>query len=232
MRSSFRIWRDRMGWTQDEAAENLGLSKSQVANFDAGVSRTSGEAAIPSLATRKLMTAYARGIELEPWPSDGEPMSIILTPDERQLMRELAERGGRASISGNKSRRGMQRLVDEGYVTSFSPNLSTVEYSLAEAGARALLECEAAGDESRAIDRALHIFDPATFPPAWGGPEWFKAMIVKPPNRSAVWFKTENGAPFKGDVDNRGSWGPAEGASWPTKPVEYWALRDPSKSGS
>ncbi len=66
--TAFRRWRTEMGFTQDEAAEALGLSKSQIINLDAGIDRTRGRASIPSLAVRHLMRAIAEGKLLEPWP--------------------------------------------------------------------------------------------------------------------------------------------------------------------
>lgn len=66
--TSFRRWRRQMNFTQDEAAAELGLSKSQVANFDAGVNRANGSPAVPSIAIRRLMTAIAMGQVPQAWP--------------------------------------------------------------------------------------------------------------------------------------------------------------------
>ncbi|ODT23979.1 MAG: hypothetical protein ABS54_10060 [Hyphomicrobium sp. SCN 65-11] len=66
--TSFRRWRKQVGFTQDEAADALGISKSQVANFDAGKDRASGRPATPPLAVRSLMTAIAMGQVPQPWP--------------------------------------------------------------------------------------------------------------------------------------------------------------------
>nr|WP_174263729.1 XRE family transcriptional regulator [Hyphomicrobium sp. CS1BSMeth3] len=57
-----------MGFTQEEAAEVLGLSTSQIVNLDAGVDRTRGRLSVPSLAVRHLMRAIAEGKQLDPWP--------------------------------------------------------------------------------------------------------------------------------------------------------------------
>lgn len=66
--TAFRRWRTEVGFTQAEAADALGLSKSQVENLDAGVDRTRGRPSIPSLAVRHLMRAIAEGKQLKPWP--------------------------------------------------------------------------------------------------------------------------------------------------------------------
>lgn len=66
--TSFRRWRDQMGFTQDEAAEALGVSKSQVANWDAGRDRSNGKPAIPGMAIRSLMTSVAMDQIPQPWP--------------------------------------------------------------------------------------------------------------------------------------------------------------------
>lgn len=68
--TSFRRWRRQMEFTQEQAAEALGVSKSQVANWDAGVVRgkSRGERATPSLAIRCLMTNIAMDSKPTPWP--------------------------------------------------------------------------------------------------------------------------------------------------------------------
>jgi DNA-binding XRE family transcriptional regulator len=66
--TSFRRWRQQQGFTQEEAAEALGLSKSQVANLDAGWDRTRKKPIVPSLAIRSLMTAIAMDEIPQPWP--------------------------------------------------------------------------------------------------------------------------------------------------------------------
>ncbi len=66
--TQFKRWRREMGFTQEQAAEVLGLSRSMIVNFDAGEVRGTGEPAVPTLAVRCLMRAIADGIELKPWP--------------------------------------------------------------------------------------------------------------------------------------------------------------------
>jgi transcriptional regulator with XRE-family HTH domain len=71
--TEFRRWRRKVRLTQAQAAEQLGLSKSQVENLDAGHDRSRGRPSLPSLAVRHLMTAIAEGKQLKPWPtSSGE----------------------------------------------------------------------------------------------------------------------------------------------------------------
>jgi len=66
--TAFRDWRDKMGLTQDAAAAELGFSKSQIANWDAGRDRTTGVQSHPPLAVRRLMTVLIRGDSPVPWP--------------------------------------------------------------------------------------------------------------------------------------------------------------------
>ncbi len=66
--TSFRRWRLQMGFTQDEAAEALGVSKSQIANWDAGKDRATGRPSVPGRAIRSLMTAVAMDEIPQPWP--------------------------------------------------------------------------------------------------------------------------------------------------------------------
>jgi transcriptional regulator with XRE-family HTH domain len=66
--TEFRRWRDAMGFSQAKAAEMLGVSLSQIKNYDSGVHRGTGDTSVPSLATRMLMAVLAAGIEVEPWP--------------------------------------------------------------------------------------------------------------------------------------------------------------------
>jgi DNA-binding transcriptional regulator YiaG len=66
--TAFRRWRKQLKFTQDEAAQVLGCSKSQVANWDAGVDRSSGNPAIPPRSIRVLMTLQAQGQSITPWP--------------------------------------------------------------------------------------------------------------------------------------------------------------------
>lgn len=67
-KTAFRDWRSKLGVTQDDAAELLGVSKSQVANWDAGLDRGSGRQSRPGLAVRKLMSLLIRGQDVQAWP--------------------------------------------------------------------------------------------------------------------------------------------------------------------
>ena len=68
--TAFRRWREQMGFTQDEAAEALGVTRSQVANWDAGKvrGRKRGGPSTPPLSVRRVMTALDIGQLPEPWP--------------------------------------------------------------------------------------------------------------------------------------------------------------------
>ena len=61
-----------------------------------------------------------------------------LTDDELRLMRDLESRGGTAMISGNKSDKGLDRVVDAGYVNAQTAALDTIIYTLTPEGNRAL----------------------------------------------------------------------------------------------
>jgi transcriptional regulator with XRE-family HTH domain len=66
--TAFKRWRTELGYTQAEAAGALGVSHSQVANWDAGMDRASGNPAVPPKAIRILMQLEAEGQKVEPWP--------------------------------------------------------------------------------------------------------------------------------------------------------------------
>jgi predicted transcriptional regulator len=67
--TAFKRWRDTHALTQKRAAEILGISKSYVASYDTGKSRTTGKPIEPNDAVRKLMTAYSQGgHNFEPYP--------------------------------------------------------------------------------------------------------------------------------------------------------------------
>lgn len=66
--TAFKRWRAQLKLTQGDAARLLGVSRSQIANWDAGVERTRGNEAIPPRAIRVLMTLEAQGQAVSPWP--------------------------------------------------------------------------------------------------------------------------------------------------------------------
>lgn len=66
--TAFKRWRKQLGLTQDEAARVLDVSRSQIANWDAGVERSRGKVAVPPKAVRVLMTLEAQGLHITPWP--------------------------------------------------------------------------------------------------------------------------------------------------------------------
>lgn len=66
--TAFRDWREKMRLTQEAAADALGVSKSQIANWDAGKDRARGRRAVPGLAVRKLMALLIRGEDIKAWP--------------------------------------------------------------------------------------------------------------------------------------------------------------------
>jgi transcriptional regulator with XRE-family HTH domain len=66
--TAFRAWRKKMGVTQDDAADLLGVSKSQVANWDSGRDRSSGQASRPGFAVRTVMALLIRGQQVQAWP--------------------------------------------------------------------------------------------------------------------------------------------------------------------
>jgi hypothetical protein len=65
-------------------------------------------------------------------------MAVRLSADDRRLLDDMAERGGRATISGNRPRHDADRLVDLGLATSRSLNISDVEYEMTALGRKAL----------------------------------------------------------------------------------------------
>lgn len=66
--TAFKRWRTQLGLTQEEAARVLDCSRSQVANWDAGVDRGRGNPMVPPRAVRVLMTLEAQGQHITPWP--------------------------------------------------------------------------------------------------------------------------------------------------------------------
>lgn len=65
--ATFVDWRQRVGLTQLQAAEALGVSISQVKNWESGLDRSRGTPAAPPYAARVLMWAIAEGIEFKAW---------------------------------------------------------------------------------------------------------------------------------------------------------------------
>jgi hypothetical protein len=65
-----------------------------------------------------------------------ELVQPALTTDEISLLRQLEKKD--RTISGNKSRHGLRRLIDAGYVVEQSLNVSDTIYSITEAGLAAL----------------------------------------------------------------------------------------------
>jgi transcriptional regulator with XRE-family HTH domain len=65
-----------------------------------------------------------------------ELIQAALTADEITLLRQLQERD--RTISGNRSRQGLRRVVEAGFVIEQSLNLSDTIYSLTERGRAAL----------------------------------------------------------------------------------------------
>jgi DNA-binding transcriptional regulator YiaG len=64
----FRKWRTQLGLTLEQAAAALRVSRSQIANWDAGVDRASKRSAAPPYAVRCLMTVIANGETPKSWP--------------------------------------------------------------------------------------------------------------------------------------------------------------------
>lgn len=65
----FRAWRKRLGLTQAMAAQAIGISTSQLTNYELGINRGSGR---PSPIPRTVALACAAvAAGLEPWVDDG-----------------------------------------------------------------------------------------------------------------------------------------------------------------
>jgi hypothetical protein len=54
--------------------------------------------------------------------------------DDRKLLRKLIEQGGRKYTAGNIDRRQYERLVEFGWLTATSPNISDVLYAVTDKG--------------------------------------------------------------------------------------------------
>ncbi|MFN3745529.1 MAG: helix-turn-helix domain-containing protein [Hyphomicrobiaceae bacterium] len=61
-------WRQSCGFTLDEAAAALGISRSRVAEYDRSAVRGRGTDVTPPCAVRVLMRAISSGQVPEPWP--------------------------------------------------------------------------------------------------------------------------------------------------------------------
>jgi DNA-binding XRE family transcriptional regulator len=61
MANEVKEWREKLGITQNEAAEQLGVTARNYQAYEAGDYS-------PPIAVRKLMTAVASGVYLHPWP--------------------------------------------------------------------------------------------------------------------------------------------------------------------
>lgn len=61
-----KAWRERLGLSQADAAERLGISRRQYQYYEAGEQ-------VPPRGVRMLMTAAKNGLVLEPWPIGARP---------------------------------------------------------------------------------------------------------------------------------------------------------------
>jgi transcriptional regulator with XRE-family HTH domain len=62
----FKNWRTAMGFTQDEAADVLGLSKATITNYESGRRREDGREVVIPLTVALACAALI--CELKPWP--------------------------------------------------------------------------------------------------------------------------------------------------------------------
>lgn len=65
MSNAVKYWREDLGITQTEAARRLGITARNYQAYEAGDYA-------PPETVRKLMTAIANGIDLDPWPMEAE----------------------------------------------------------------------------------------------------------------------------------------------------------------
>ena len=54
--------------------------------------------------------------------------------DDHRLLRKLIEQGGRKYTAGNINRRKYERLVELGWLTATTPNISDVLYEVTDQG--------------------------------------------------------------------------------------------------
>lgn len=66
--TSFAKWRAKVGMTQSEAADALGVAVTTVKQYESGKHLGTGKRMSPPEPVRKLMRAIANGIRLEAWP--------------------------------------------------------------------------------------------------------------------------------------------------------------------
>ena len=72
---------------------------------------------------------------------DGDGRAIIdPATDEARLLRELADRGGHASISGNQDRHSMRELETLRLVTHYCPSGDRVDYDISDLGRLAVTQ--------------------------------------------------------------------------------------------
>jgi hypothetical protein len=67
-KTSYAVWREKMGFTHAEAARELDVSESHSKNYEAGTSRGRGNPSIPPKSVRVHMQVIASNIAVEPWP--------------------------------------------------------------------------------------------------------------------------------------------------------------------
>ena len=68
MSTEFAKWRLKVGLTQAEAAEALGVALTTIKQYEAGKHLGTGKAKSPPEPVRKVMRAIALGVKLDPWP--------------------------------------------------------------------------------------------------------------------------------------------------------------------
>lgn len=72
--TKFAHWRGLMGYTYEQAGDELELSRAQIAQYESGVSRRTGKPIGPDRARRILMRMLIEGQPIpEPWPLKGPP---------------------------------------------------------------------------------------------------------------------------------------------------------------
>jgi hypothetical protein len=59
--------------------------------------------------------------------------------EDIKLLRKIVEQGGSKYTAGNIDRRKYESLVEQGWLTRFSPNISDVVYQVTESGKAAAM---------------------------------------------------------------------------------------------